>query len=135
MAAAPWCGLGAAAHFSVVLGKGDDGSIIGTRHRPLRAQKGDSRLPQQGVSRSAAPGTAVDGRAPTLGLLISIEEAYTQCPKALIRSELWNPDRHVDSSELPTAGGILKAVADPTLDADDYNRERAERYARREGLY
>jgi PPOX class probable FMN-dependent enzyme len=79
--------------------------------------------------------SAVGGRAPRLGLLISIEEAYTQCPKALIRSELWNPDRHVDSSELPTAGEILKAVADPTLDADEYNRERAERYARRGGLY
>jgi uncharacterized protein len=80
-------------------------------------------------------GSAVDGRAPKLGLLVSIEEAYTQCPKALIRSDLWNPDRHVDSSELPTSGEILKAVADPNLDADEYNRERAERYARGEGLY
>jgi PPOX class probable FMN-dependent enzyme len=79
--------------------------------------------------------SAVGGRVPKLGILVSIEEAYTQCPKALIRSELWNPERHVDSSELPTSGEILKAVADPELDADDYNRERAERYARGEGLY
>jgi hypothetical protein len=27
---------------------------------------------------------------PSLGIRISIEEAYTQCPKALIRSDLWN---------------------------------------------
>ena len=80
-------------------------------------------------------GSAVGGRVPKLGILVSIEEAYTQCPKALIRSELWNPERHVDSSELPTPGEILKAVADPELDADEYNRERAERYARGEGLY
>jgi PPOX class probable FMN-dependent enzyme len=80
-------------------------------------------------------GSAIDGRVPTLGILVSIEEAYTQCPKALIRSELWNPERHVEPSELPTSGEILKAVADPTLDAETYNRERAERYARREGLY
>jgi uncharacterized protein len=79
--------------------------------------------------------SAVGGRVPKLGILVSIEEAYTQCPKALIRSELWNPDRHVDSSELPTSGEILKAVADPELDADKYNRERGERYARGEGLY
>jgi PPOX class probable FMN-dependent enzyme len=79
--------------------------------------------------------SAIGGRVPTLGILVSIEEAYTQCPKALIRSELWNPERHVDSSELPTSGEVLKAVADPTLDAERYNRERAERYARREGLY
>jgi PPOX class probable FMN-dependent enzyme len=79
--------------------------------------------------------SAVGGRVPKLGILVSIEEAYTQCPKALIRSELWNAERHVDSSELPTSGEILKAVADPELDADEYNRERAERYARGEGLY
>ena len=79
--------------------------------------------------------SAVGGRVPKLGILVSIEEAYTQCPKALIRSELWNPERHVDSSELPTSGEILKAVADPELDADEYNRARAERYARGEGLY
>jgi PPOX class probable FMN-dependent enzyme len=79
--------------------------------------------------------SAVEGRVPRLGILVSIEEAYTQCPKALIRSELWNPERHIDSSELPTSGEILKAVADPMLDADEYDRERAQRYARREGLY
>jgi PPOX class probable FMN-dependent enzyme len=77
----------------------------------------------------------IDGRAPKLGILVTIEEAYTQCSKALIRSDLWNPESHISSAELPSSGEILKAVADPTLDADEYNRERAERYARREGLY
>src|SRR5438067_5110750 len=75
--------------------------------------------------------SAVDGRVPALGVLVAIDEAYTQCAKALIRSDLWNPERHVDPKELPTSGEILRAVADPTLDADEYNRARAERYARR----
>src|SRR5690242_20946208 len=44
----------------------------------------------------------VEGKAPQLGILVEIEEAYTQCPKALLRSELWNPDRLIDRSELPT---------------------------------
>jgi uncharacterized protein len=79
--------------------------------------------------------SAVDGTVPRLGILVSIEEAYTQCPKALIRSELWNPERHIDRSELPSAGAIMRAVADPGLDVEEYNRERAGRYARREGLY
>ena len=30
---------------------------------------------------------------------------------------------------------ILQAVSDPEIDPDEYDRERAERYARREGLY
>ncbi|MBV8561505.1 MAG: pyridoxamine 5'-phosphate oxidase family protein [Actinobacteria bacterium] len=79
--------------------------------------------------------SAVDGKAPELGILIEIEEAFTQCPKALVRSDLWNPERHVDRSELPSAGEILRAVADPELDVATYERERDERYARREGLY
>ena len=79
--------------------------------------------------------STVDGKPPRLGILIAIEEAYTQCSKALIRSDLWNPERHVDRSELPSGGAILRAVSDPKLDADEYDRERAGRYARGEGLY
>jgi len=80
-------------------------------------------------------GSAVEGRVPALGLLVSIEEAYTQCAKALIRSELWNPERHVDRSQLPRSGDILRSLTDPRFDADGYERERDERYARRERFY
>jgi PPOX class probable FMN-dependent enzyme len=79
--------------------------------------------------------SAVEGRVPKLGILVTIEEAFTHCPKALIRSDLWNPERHVDRSELPSSGAILRAVADDDLDVETYERERAARYARREGLY
>jgi uncharacterized protein len=79
--------------------------------------------------------SAVEGKVPSLGILVAIEEAYTQCSKALIRSDLWNPERHVDRSELPSSGAIMKSIADASLDADEYDRERAERYARGEGLY
>ena len=79
--------------------------------------------------------SAVEGKAPKLGILVEIEEAFTQCPKALVRSDLWNPDNHVDRSELPKSGAILASIADPGLDVDEYERARAERYARREGFY
>jgi PPOX class probable FMN-dependent enzyme len=79
--------------------------------------------------------STVDAKVPRLGILVSIDEAYTQCSKAIIRSDLWNPERHIDRSELPSSGAILNAVSDPELDLEQYDRERAERYARREGLY
>lgn len=79
--------------------------------------------------------SAVEGRVPKLGLVVSIEEAFTHCQKALIRSDLWNPDRHVDRSELPSSGAILRSVSGGDLDAETYDRERAARYERREGLY
>ena len=79
--------------------------------------------------------SAVEGSPPKLGIVVSIEEAYTQCSKALIRSDLWNPERQIDRSELPSSGEILRALNDPSFDAEEYDRDRAERYARREGLY
>jgi uncharacterized protein len=80
-------------------------------------------------------GSAVEGKVPRLGILVDVEEAYTQCPKALLRSELWNPARHVDRSELPSSGEILRAIADPELDVAEYEEARADRYRRREGFY
>jgi PPOX class probable FMN-dependent enzyme len=79
--------------------------------------------------------STLEGKAPQLGLLVHVEEAYTQCPKALLRSELWNPDRHIERSELPASGEILRAVADPELDVEEYEEARTERYRRREGFY
>jgi uncharacterized protein len=77
----------------------------------------------------------VEGKVPQLGILVEIEEAYTQCPKAFLRSELWNPERHIDRSELPSQGEILRAIADPELDVEEYEEARTERYRRREGFY
>jgi uncharacterized protein len=77
----------------------------------------------------------VEGKVPRLGILVEIDEAYTQCPKALLRSELWNPERHIERSELPRSGEILRSVADPELDVEDYEEARDERYRRREGFY
>jgi uncharacterized protein len=79
--------------------------------------------------------SAVEGSVPKLGILVSVDEAYTQCSKALIRSDLWNPERHVDRSDLPSSGEILRSLNDPAFDAEEYDKARAERYARREGLY
>ena len=79
--------------------------------------------------------SAVDGKPPKLGILVTVDEAFTQCSKALIRSDLWNPEKHVDRDALPKSGEILRAVSDPDLDVEQYERERADRYARGEGLY
>jgi uncharacterized protein len=77
----------------------------------------------------------VEGKVPQLGILVEVQEAYTQCPKALLRSELWNAERHIERSELPGSGEILRAVADPELDVEEYDEARDERYRRREGFY
>jgi PPOX class probable FMN-dependent enzyme len=77
---------------------------------------------------------AVEGKTPKLGLVVEIDEVFTHCSKAFIRSDLWNPERHIERNELPSQGEILHSL-DSRVDADQYDVERAERYARREGIY
>ena len=79
--------------------------------------------------------STVEGKPPVLGILVDIDEAYTQCSKAFLRSRLWDASLHVDSSCMPTGGQIHRAIQGEQFDADAYDRERAERYARRAGFY
>jgi len=78
---------------------------------------------------------AVEEKAPKLGILVDVESAYTQCSKAFIRSKLWDPAGYIDRAELPTNGEIHKVMQGEGFDAEQYDAERAARYARREGFY
>src|SRR5204862_93649 len=44
---------------------------------------------------------AVNGKVPRSGILIAAEEVYFHCGKALIRSDLWNPDKHLPKGQWP----------------------------------
>ena len=76
----------------------------------------------------------VEGKAPKLGVVVEIDEVFTQCSKAFIRSECWNPARFVDASALPTGGEMMAYLRDD-IDAKTYDTERSLRYARRENFY
>jgi PPOX class probable FMN-dependent enzyme len=75
---------------------------------------------------------AVRGKTPVSGLLVTTEEVFFQCGKALIRSDLWNPDRRVARGRFPSLGKIL---SDQITDgkAEEYERGIEEQY--RTGLY
>ena len=50
---------------------------------------------------------AVQGRAPKIGLVVRVEEAFLHCAKALSRSGLWDATRHIDRSALPSYAEML----------------------------
>jgi uncharacterized protein len=79
--------------------------------------------------------STVEGKPPKLGIVVEIDEAYTQCSKAFIRSDLWNPQRFRQRDEFASGGEILRMVNGGEFDAVTYDAERAARYARREGFY
>lgn len=50
---------------------------------------------------------AMQEKAPKLGLIVAVEEAYFHCGKALIRSKLWAPEAQVERESFPTLGRIV----------------------------
>jgi uncharacterized protein len=46
-------------------------------------------------------------RIPKLVIRASVQACYLHCAKALMRSDLWNPDKHIDRSQLPSMGEML----------------------------
>jgi uncharacterized protein len=78
---------------------------------------------------------AVEGKLPVLGILVDIDQAYTQCSKAFLRSHLWDPQRFIDPATMPTGGEVHRAIQGEAFDVQQYDQERAERYRRRVGFY
>ncbi len=67
----------------------------------------------------------VDGKLPKSVMVISIEEAYIHCSRALNRSELWNPDTTeflANAKEVPTMGTFVKALTQGKMDAEAYDK-------------
>jgi PPOX class probable FMN-dependent enzyme len=57
-------------------------------------------------ARLLAP-SEVNNRAPKVGLIVAIEEAFLHCAKALVRSALWDATRHVERACLPSYAEML----------------------------
>jgi len=76
---------------------------------------------------------SVDGKAPRSVIAITVEAVFFQCARAILRSELWNPQKHVARGSLPSAGRILAALSDNEVGGDAYDKELPER--QRTSLY
>jgi uncharacterized protein len=61
---------------------------------------------------------------------MQVETIYFQCARALVRSDLWNPARHIDPKSLPSAGQILAALTRERVGGAAYDREWPERAAK-----
>ena len=69
----------------------------------------------------------VEGKAPRTVIVMTVEEIYFQCARAIARSDLWNPDKRVDPRTLPTPGQILAEMSDDRVGGEQYDREWPER--------
>ncbi len=70
---------------------------------------------------------AVTEKAPRTVIVMEVGEIYFQCARAIVRSDLWNPDKRIDPKTLPTPGEILAEMSEQRVGGVDYDRAWPER--------
>jgi PPOX class probable FMN-dependent enzyme len=65
----------------------------------------------------------VDGKAPKVVLAVTVDSIYYQCPKAIVRSKIWDTTTWIDRKTLPTSGKILADITRGNYDAETHDRE------------
>lgn len=52
----------------------------------------------------------VKGKRPILALIVEIDQVFSHCPKAFLRSNLWEPEEWPSIDEIPSVAALTKAV-------------------------
>jgi PPOX class probable FMN-dependent enzyme len=68
-----------------------------------------------------------NGTLPRSVIVVRAETVYFQCPKALVRSELWNPQKHISRKALPSTGTILADITAGKVGGEQFDRDYPER--------
>jgi len=67
------------------------------------------------------------GRPPRTAIVVRAEEVYAHCPKAFVRSKLWDPESWPADGELPSAAEVTLAhMRDPALTLEQVERAARE---------
>jgi PPOX class probable FMN-dependent enzyme len=69
----------------------------------------------------------MQGKTPACVIVITAERVYPQCPKALVRSKLWDPEGHITRSMLPSMGQMVEALTKGDFDGKAYDAAYPER--------
>ena len=69
----------------------------------------------------------VEGKLPRSVLVVRVDTCFFQCARAIFRSKLWEADRHVERSSLPSLGTILSDVTRARFDGKEYDKGLYER--------
>jgi uncharacterized protein len=68
-----------------------------------------------------------NGKVPRIVLVVTVDRCYFQCPKAIVRSKLWDPASQVDRKSLPTSGTILAGISNGAIGGPEHDRAYPER--------
>ena len=65
------------------------------------------------------------GKLPRSVMVVSIQEIYFHCAKAITRSKLWELESQVDRKIMPSLGKILMKQIDPEKSANEIRKVEA----------
>jgi PPOX class probable FMN-dependent enzyme len=72
------------------------------------------------------------GKPPKTAIVVEAEEVYTHCPKAFVRSKLWDPGTWPDPATLPTSAEVTLAhQRNPELTLEQVEERERESLAKR----
>src|ERR1700730_10878857 len=69
----------------------------------------------------------MEGKTPRCVLVVAVERVYYQCAKAIVRSKLWDPTRHIERASLPSSGTILAGITGGKVGGPEHDRAYPER--------
>jgi len=69
----------------------------------------------------------MQGKAPRTVIVVTVKEAYIQCSRALVRSDIWNPAKHALPGTVPTMGTVMAKHTCGFVDAKAFDEEAKER--------
>ncbi len=72
---------------------------------------------------------SVEGKLPRSVIVVSVDTVFFQCSRAIFRSRLWDPARHIARESLPSLGRMVADISRTPFDADAYDRGLYERLA------
>jgi uncharacterized protein len=65
---------------------------------------------------------AAEGKQPRSVIVVDIVECYFQCARAVVRSELWNPEHFLKQGDIPSPGDVLALMSQGRVGGEEYDR-------------
>jgi len=67
------------------------------------------------------------GKVPRSVIVVTVDRAYFQCAKAIVRSRLWDPAAQIDRKTLPSSGTILAGISKGAIGGPEHDRTAPDR--------
>jgi PPOX class probable FMN-dependent enzyme len=66
---------------------------------------------------------SVNGKQPMLAIVVHVEEAYFHCGRCSLRAQIWDPEKYIDRTELPSLARMISDQMRPANRSESEHQE------------